>query len=120
MSAPNAGKDRVELLLALGATRLEATRALLQHAVSTALTPVLNQMAVIGLVSIPGMMTGQILGGSSPAQVPVLYCHCTAMCSFIGPLNHDVLGGGGVLNGWVEHVEFWHVKRDCCVQRRAC
>lgn len=62
------GKDRVELLLALGASRLEATRSLLQHSVATALTPVLNQMAVIGLVSIPGMMTGQILGGSSPAQ----------------------------------------------------
>lgn len=59
----------MELLLALGASRLEATRSLLQHSVATALTPVLNQMAVIGLVSIPGMMTGQILGGSSPAQV---------------------------------------------------
>ena len=73
------GKDRVELLLALGASRLEATRALLQHSVATALTPVLNQMAVIGLVSIPGMMTGQILGGSSPAQVssPCLVMMCS-------------------------------------------
>ena len=31
------------------------------------MTPNLNQMAVVGLVSIPGMMTGQLLGGSSPA-----------------------------------------------------
>ncbi|KAK9814854.1 hypothetical protein WJX73_000242 [Symbiochloris irregularis] len=60
------GKDRVELLLSLGATRLEATRSLVQHSMTTALTPVLNQMSVIGLVSIPGMMTGQILGGSPP------------------------------------------------------
>jgi hypothetical protein len=32
------------------------------------MTPLLNQMSVVGLVSIPGMMTGQILGGSHPDQ----------------------------------------------------
>lgn len=61
-------------MLALGASRLEATRGLLQDAVATALTPVLNQMAVIGLVSIPGMMTGQILGGSTPEKVEAACC----------------------------------------------
>jgi putative ABC transport system permease protein len=30
------------------------------------MTPMLNSMAVVGLVSIPGMMTGQILGGIPP------------------------------------------------------
>lgn len=34
-----------------------------------ALTPILNQMNVVGIVSIPGMMTGQILSGSDPSQV---------------------------------------------------
>jgi putative ABC transport system permease protein len=58
----------VEVLLALGASRLEATRALVQRAVRVAMTPLLNQMSVMGLVSIPGMMTGQILAGSDPAQ----------------------------------------------------
>ena len=33
---------------------------------STGLLPTLNQMSVIGLVSIPGMMTGQVLGGNTP------------------------------------------------------
>jgi len=32
------------------------------------MTPVLNQMNVVGIVSIPGMMTGQILGGTDPSQ----------------------------------------------------
>jgi putative ABC transport system permease protein len=55
------------VLLALGASRLEATQALVQRAVRVAMTPLLNQMSVMGLVSIPGMMTGQIMAGSDPA-----------------------------------------------------
>ncbi|GAB4820660.1 hypothetical protein N2152v2_007706 [Parachlorella kessleri] len=61
------GRDKVESLLAMGATRLEATRELIQRSTRVALTPILNQMNVVGVVSIPGMMTGQILGGSDPA-----------------------------------------------------
>ena len=30
--------------------------------------PTLNQMSVVGIVSLPGMMTGQILAGQSPAE----------------------------------------------------
>jgi len=30
--------------------------------------PTLNQMAVVGIVSLPGMMTGQVLAGQSPLQ----------------------------------------------------
>ncbi|KAK9818197.1 hypothetical protein WJX72_008661 [[Myrmecia] bisecta] len=63
-----AGKDQVELLLSIGASRMEATKSVVQKAVNIALTPNLNAMSVIGLVSIPGMMTGQILGGTSPSQ----------------------------------------------------
>ncbi|KAK9833908.1 hypothetical protein WJX74_009557 [Apatococcus lobatus] len=61
-------KDRLELLLSLGASRWEATQSLIQRACKVALTPILNQMNIAGLVSIPGMMTGQILGGSDPLQ----------------------------------------------------
>jgi putative ABC transport system permease protein len=58
----------VERLLALGGSRSEATKELLSRAVRLAMTPLLNQMSVVGLVSIPGMMTGQILSGSNPDQ----------------------------------------------------
>jgi ABC-type iron transport system FetAB permease component len=64
----SAGANRVEKLLALGATRWEATRAPVRRAVRLAMTPLLNQMSVVGLVSIPGMMTGQILAGSDPSD----------------------------------------------------
>ena len=59
----------MELLLSLGASRMEATSDIIQRAARVALTPILNQMSVVGLVSIPGMMTGQILSGSDPSQV---------------------------------------------------
>ncbi|CAD7695220.1 unnamed protein product [Ostreobium quekettii] len=62
------GKDRVEVLLAVGATRFEATKGVVRQALNTALLPMVNQMSVVGIVSIPGMMTGQILAGSPPLQ----------------------------------------------------
>merc|ERR1719233_669430 len=58
----------VELLLAFGATKHEASRPVLRDAIRIALTPTLNSMTVIGMISIPGMMTGQILGGTPPVQ----------------------------------------------------
>lgn len=54
-------------LLAAGATRNEALRPFVKEAVKTAMAPNLAMMATAGLVSLPGMMTGQILGGSDPA-----------------------------------------------------
>jgi len=61
--------DNVEFLLAQGATRAEAIAPLRNGAISKGLVPTINTMNVIGLVAIPGMMTGQILGGASPMQV---------------------------------------------------
>ncbi len=59
-------RDQIESLLALGATRWEAARATIQNALITGLTPIINSMMVVGLVNLPGMMTGQLLAGSSP------------------------------------------------------
>jgi putative ABC transport system permease protein len=66
MSQLDEGRARVELLLALGATRWEAARPVAGEAVRQGMIPILNSMSVVGLVTIPGMMTGQILGGVSP------------------------------------------------------
>ena len=58
--------DRIEVLVAMGASRWEACRGVLSTAIVTANTPTINTLTVVGLVSIPGMMTGQIIGGNSP------------------------------------------------------
>jgi putative ABC transport system permease protein len=58
----------VELRIAFGATRREALEAPLRDAVRTGMIPIINSMAAAGIVSLPGMMTGQILAGSPPLQ----------------------------------------------------
>lgn len=50
----------------LGASRLEALKPFMGEAVKAALAPQIGVCATMGLVSLPGMMTGQILGGANP------------------------------------------------------
>jgi putative ABC transport system permease protein len=62
------GRDekRYQYRLALGATRFEALAAYLRGGIVIALKPALANMATMGLVFLPGMMTGQILSGEPP------------------------------------------------------
>ncbi|KAI8340721.1 UPF0014 family, partial [Chlamydoabsidia padenii] len=61
----NTGGDRVEALLAMGATRWEATQYQTQEAVRLAMLPSIQRMSIAGLIVIPGAMAGQIMGGTS-------------------------------------------------------
>jgi putative ABC transport system permease protein len=53
-------------LTALGATPWEASRDSVRAAVRAGLIPTINSMAAVGIVFIPGMMTGQLLAGVDP------------------------------------------------------
>jgi UDP-glucose/iron transport system permease protein len=59
-------RGEVELILTLGGTRWEAARDTVRDAVRTGMIPIINSMMVVGIVSIPGMMTGQMLSGTTP------------------------------------------------------
>ncbi len=63
-----ADRTQVEGFLALGATRWEAARDSVREALRVGLIPTVNSMLVMGIVSLPGMMTGQILAGAAPAD----------------------------------------------------
>ena len=52
--------------LSLLGTKVAALRPYFKDSFVAAITPTMASMATIGLVSLPGMMTGQILGGSQP------------------------------------------------------
>jgi putative ABC transport system permease protein len=65
-------RPQVELALCLGATYQEATADILRAAMHAGMTPSINALMTVGLVSLPGMMTGQLLGGSDP-QTAVKY-----------------------------------------------
>lgn len=66
-------RDAVELRLSLGATRWEAALPMIQDAVRTGMIPIINSMMVVGIVSLPGMMTGQILAGVKDPMSAVRY-----------------------------------------------
>jgi putative ABC transport system permease protein len=59
-------------VLSLGAAHHEAVRPYLKESVRLALKPTIASMATIGIVALPGMMTGVILGGASP-EVAIKY-----------------------------------------------
>ncbi len=62
----NSGRLEYETWLSLGATRAQALMPFRRQAAKAAMLPTVNSTATMGLVHIPGMMTGQILGGSNP------------------------------------------------------
>ncbi|MBH8556365.1 iron export ABC transporter permease subunit FetB [Nostocaceae cyanobacterium CENA357] len=61
-------REQIEALLTLGATRWEAAHQPIREALRIGMIPTINSMMVMGLVSLPGMMTGQILAGASPVD----------------------------------------------------
>ncbi len=61
-----ARRPEIEAYLALGATSARAARSATRAALTASLIPAVNGLMVVGLVALPGMMTGQILAGSSP------------------------------------------------------
>lgn len=92
-----ARRDRagIEARIALGHARLEAFRAPLRQALRTGLLPLINSMAAAGIVSLPGMMTGQILAGVDPleaAKYQVLIMFLLAGATALGVLGAG-LGG---------------------------
>lgn len=59
---------RIDMMLSLSAQPFEAVHEPIRAAIINGMTPTLNSMLVVGIVSLPGMMTGQILAGADPTQ----------------------------------------------------
>jgi putative ABC transport system permease protein len=58
----------IEAQLALGVSYGQAMRGLIRASVRRALLPIINQMSAAGIVTLPGIMTGQILAGMDPLE----------------------------------------------------
>ena len=61
-------KGTIEGRLMLGQTAREAIGDIRRESIRGGLIPIINAMSAAGLVSLPGMMTGQILGGNPPME----------------------------------------------------
>lgn len=66
------GQKELETRAALGANAQEASLHMFRKAFRSSLLPTLTSMTGMGIVFLPGMMTGQILGGAEPMQA-ILY-----------------------------------------------
>lgn len=83
-------REEVEIKLALGATIQQSSLAILRDVVKTGMQPSLDSAKTLGIVSLPGMMTGLILAGMDPIEavkyqimVTFMLISTTSLASFI-------------------------------------
>ena len=79
-----ARRAEIEAYLALGAHYHHASQYAVRQAMRTSLIPTVNGLMVVGIVTLPGMMTGQILAGTSPLiairyQIVVVFMQTAAV-----------------------------------------
>lgn len=78
-------RNRINALTNLGITPQKILLPFVNQSLETALLPTMNSMLGMGIVSLPGMMTGQILSGTLPAtailyQISIMIAICTVVC----------------------------------------
>ena len=83
-------RDEVETKLALGADVLPSSIEIIRDSIRTGMIPTIDSAKTLGIVSLPGMMTGLILAGTSPVQairflimVTFMLLSTTAISSFM-------------------------------------
>lgn len=82
----------VETALALGATPAHAMRPYVAAAVRAAVIPQVNTMAALGIVFLPGMMSGMVLAGSDPKVAALYQFAIIAMIMAAGALTTLIAG----------------------------
>lgn len=84
-------EDEYIYYISLGATRREALMPFIAESLKAAISPYIATVSTMGLVSLPGMMTGQILGGSSPS-VAIQYQVMIMVAIFVASTISTFLG----------------------------
>lgn len=82
-------RDQYQTLLMLGSSRFESISDLFFKSLKNAIEPTIASIATIGLVSLPGMMTGQILGGSAPTTA--IQYQIAIMLAIFGNMFYSVV-----------------------------
>jgi len=82
-------KNLVEASLMLGAAPKMATKGIVDKAFDSAILPTINSMLGMGIVFLPGMMTGQILSGASP--ITAIEYQIAIMLGILGSVSLTVI-----------------------------
>nr|WP_239565583.1 iron export ABC transporter permease subunit FetB [Brevibacillus fulvus] len=64
----NSSRGEIETLLSLGATRRQAIQPVIKRVIKASMIPTFDTMKTMGLVQLPGTMTGMIIAGASPVD----------------------------------------------------
>ena len=81
--------------LAIGETWSNAISDIRRDSIRVGMIPIINAMSVAGLVSLPGMMTGQILAGTPPLEAvkyQILIMFLIAAGTGMGTITAIVIG----------------------------
>ncbi len=81
-SAITSSRLEIETHLSLGATPTQAIARYRREALRAGLLPLVNRMTVVGLVSLPGMLTGQVLSGTDPLDAALYQILIMFMVAF--------------------------------------
>lgn len=94
-----ARQDETELILSLGGTPKQAIHTSLISSIKASMIPTIESQKTIGLVQLPGMMSGQIIAGADPLQAVqfqllvlfLLLCTATLTSIILGFLSYPTL-----------------------------
>lgn len=82
-------KEKIEGALMLGASPKVAAKSIINEAFDQAMLPTINAMVGMGIVFLPGMMTGQIIAGQAP--ITAIKYQITVMLGVAGTVSITVL-----------------------------
>ncbi len=91
--------EEIKVLLALGATSKQAISQVMRNTVKASMLPTVDGMKTVGLVQLPGMMTGMIVAGANPIeavryQILIMYSFTSSAAItaiMLGLLMHGLL-----------------------------
>lgn len=92
-------QEEINVYLALGATSKQAITHVMRNTVKASMLPTIDGMKTVGLVQLPGMMTGMIVAGANPIeavryQILIMYSFTSAAAItaiLLGVLTHGLL-----------------------------
>ena len=93
-------RDLIESKLALGATSRQASLTQFQRTIVSAMTPIVDTTKTVGLIKLPGAMTGMILAGASPLEAVQL--QIIVMYMLVGAATFT-----GLIAAWLTYRQFF-------------
>ena len=98
-------REEIEAKLSLGADIKHASKDILRKSIKFAITPNIDSAKTLGIVSLPGMMTGLILGGASPVTAIKFQIMVTFMMMSASSM-------GIIIAGYLAYKKFYNERKQ--------